>query len=351
MIVHGLNRDREIIEKELTTKKEGVFLNDTLIEPDADLFWNKLYSTGRHEGFTNAFIQITNRCNKDCTYCYNRWLILKHPGGTRVDQLVPMIEKYVPDDDRGVLTYKNFTYEGGNPKIGYLGGEPTIARSFIPLLHYLCSARNNKQYVYTNGIKLLDMDYLKNLPNTNQIMFTISCDDQTTPEFINQVTNNLDQFNLEYGFSLIVGQDEKRELEFNELFMKFNIQEIRYRAFSDQREGTSDYLSNVIKFIEKAQGIKYDDFVQQLDMGRGGMIGAVVANGIKMSTATIPVWGQSIAEQVCRSGSFVLNTTCVSSPGECHMNSKELYRFRMSMTDEIYTDSLKPIWGTRNTYM
>lgn len=354
MKVHGLNKARDIIERDLRTKMGGVYLDSTLIEKDAELFWDKLWSDGKHEGFTNAFIQITNRCNKKCPYCYNRDLLLKHPGGTRVNQLVPMIEHYVPDDDRGVQTYKDFTYEGGNPKIGYLGGEPTIAKSFVPLLHYLCSARSNKQYVYTNGIKLVDMDYLKSLPNTNQIMFAISCDEQTDREFLDSIMRNLEKFKFEYGFSMICKDTEHNQM-LHDYFMSRiddpNMQEIRYRAASDQRAGRSDFLSDILRYMEKMQGIDYDTLKEKLVIGRGGMIGAVMAAGIKLSTATIPVWGQAIAEQVSRSGSFVLNTTVVSSPGECHMNSAPLYRFRMGMTDEIYTDSLKPIWGTWNHYM
>jgi sulfatase maturation enzyme AslB (radical SAM superfamily) len=355
MIVHGLNKDREIIERKLITKKDGVYLDDTLIEPDADLFFGKIWDPDeKHEGFTNAFYQITNECNKHCDYCYNRYLLLQHPGDTRFEQLVKSLDEFIPDDDRGIMPYKDFSYCPGNPKIGFIGGEPTVTPVLVPFVNHICNTRNNKVYIYTNGLKLLDPLYLDTFENTSQIMFAISTDKNTSPEFLRAVVGNLKQYNFEYGFSIIVGRTEetnKQNLKLNDLMMKFEPQEIRYRAVADQIKGYSDFQSNVMKFIEKARGIKYDDFASNAVMGgRGGMISLMDTADGKVSTALLPTWNQSFAENISKGGSFVINTRCINAPGECHMNSPDLYRWRMTHTKELYVDSLEPVWGKQNPY-
>jgi len=355
MIVHGLNKAREIIERKLHTKKDGVYLDNTLIEPDVNLF-NKYYRPDDpSEGFLNAFYQITNKCNKQCEYCYNRYLLLHHPGNTSVQQLVQSLEDFVPADHRDVQPFRDYVFDGFRPTISFIGGEPTVAPELPAFVHYICASRNNKVYIYTNGIILADPDFLKQFPNTSQIMWSISTDKNTTQEFLMEILQNLETYtNHEYGFNIIVGEQEstkKKNLQLNDYMLKWNPEEIRYRAVCDQLKGHSDYLSNVIKFIEKARGIDYDYYVNNAKIGHGGYVSSLKTDNGKIAAAMLPVWDRTFAELVSAWGSFVLNTTHINAPGECHMNSPELYKWRMAHTEKYISEGTKPIWGKINPYV
>jgi len=363
--VNGLNEKREIVKKELHIDDEiGAFLRyeneDTIIEPDINV-WNKIYRPNDpSEGFTTAFYHMTNRCNKHCEYCYNRYLLEFHPSGTRLDQLVKSLEEFVPIDTREVVPFKDYVYDTIHPTIAFLGGEPTVAETLIPFIHYITSTRNNKMYVYTNGIKLQDIDYLKQFPNTNQIMWSISTDKNTTKEFLDTIIGNITKLNHEYGFNLIVGQTEETiqmNLELDKHMRTYAPQEIRYRAVCDQRKGTSDYISSILKFIERARGIDGNFYLDKAHVGHGGFVSTLKpeysddpSKG-KVSVACIPVWKMTFAEMVCKWGSFMINTTYINAPAECHMNSVPLYRWRMKHTSEYISEGSKPIWGKYNQFI
>lgn len=363
-IVHGLNEKREIVKKELHTSKEkGAFLRykgeDTVIEPDINA-WKKIYRPeDKSAGFLNAFYHMTNKCNKHCKYCYNRYLLLSLPGGTPVDQLVRNLEQFVPADRREVLPFKDYIFDRLHPMISFLGGEPTIADELAPFIHYITSTRNNKIYVYTNGIKLQDIDYLKQFPNTNQIMWSISTDKDTTEKFLRTAIENIMEFNHEFGFNLVVGQTEntiQKNLEIDKWMRDYEPQEIRYRALCDQRKGTSDYLSNMVKFIERARGIDYNYYLDKASIGNGGFVSSLKPeysddpNKGKVSVGIVPAWRQTFTEVLCKWGSFVLNTTYINSAGECHMNSPDLYKWRMKYSKDYISEGTRIIWGKTNPY-
>jgi len=356
-IVHGLNEKREIIERELRIKLGGVYLDSTLIEPDAHLFSKYWRPDDPSEGYMNAFYQITNKCNKQCEYCYNRYLLLHHPGNTDLQQLIYSLEEFVPADPRPVQKFRDYVYDGLHPTVSFIGGEPTVAETLIPFVHYICGAknRNNKIYIYTNGIKLADPNYLRQFPNTNQIMWSISTDKNTKQEFLMEILQNLETYTKhEYGFNVIVGETEstqRQNLKLNDYLLKWNPEEIRYRAICDQIKGTSDYLSNVIKFIEEARGIKYRHYVDNAKFGHGGYVSSLKTDEGKVAAAMLPVWNRTCAEMVSAWGSFVLNTTHINAPGECHMNSPELYKWRMAHTSKYISEGTKPIWGKINRYV
>jgi len=365
-IVHGLNSKREIVKKELHTSKEkGAFLRykgeDVVIEPDLKL-WNKIYRPNdKSEGFLNAFYQITNECNKNCEYCYNKYLLLSHPGDTSTNQLIKSLEKFVPADPKDLsnISYKEYIYDKIHPMVSFIGGEPTVAKSLVPFVNYIANTRQNKIFVYTNGIKLLNIDYLKQFPNTSQIMWSISTDKNTTENFIRRVTENIMKFNFEYGYNIIVGRTEdtiKKNLELDKICRSYEPQEIRYRAFADQVKGYSDYQSSIIKFIELSRGIPYDYYLDNAWIGHGGFVTILPydksdnPNTGKVSIALLPVWKRTFAEAISKWGSFVINTTYINMPGECHMNTPDLYRWRIKHTKNYISEGTKIIWGKINPY-
>jgi len=364
-IVHGFNEAREIVKKELhVSKNDGAFLRykgeDTLIEPDINI-WNKIYRPDDpSEGFHNAFYHITNECNKGCDYCYNRYLLQQLPGENDVSKLTGSLDAFVPTDTREVVPYREYIYDGLHPTISFIGGEPTVAESLIPFIEYIVSRGTNKMYVFTNGIKLLDMEYLKQFPNTSQIMFSISTDMNTTEEFVRTVTENLMKFNFEYGYNLVVGRTEStilKNLEVDAILRQYEPEEIRYRAFADQVKGTLDYASSMVAFIERSRGIPYDYYVQNANWGHGSIVSWLdydLSENLKtgrVSIAVLPVWKRTFAEIQAKRGSFIINTTYINSPGECHMNSPALYKWRMENTKNYITKGTQSIWGKKNPFV
>jgi len=364
-IVNGFNHKREIVEKELHVDKDrGAFLRyngeDTVIEPDVNV-WNRIYRPNDpSEGFVVAFYHMTNECNKHCEYCYNRYLFRHHPGNTKLENLIKSLDEFVPVDYRDVVPFKDYVFDNIHPQITFVGGEPTVSDNLPPFVEHIVNTRNNKMYVYTNGIKLQDIDYLKQFPNTNQIMWSISTDKDTPKEFLDTTIGNIKKFKHEYGFNLVVGTTEEtieKNLEIDEWLKSYNPQEIRYRAVCDQRKGTSDYLSNIIKFIARTRDISYQHFLDKSHIGHGGFVSTLRAEDSddpskgKVSVALLPVWKQTFAEAVCKWGSFMINTTFLNVPAECHMYSVPLYKWRMEHTKEYISEGNMPVWGKRNPYV
>lgn len=363
-IVNGINSKRQIVKKELHTSEErGAFLRydgeDTIIEPDLKL-WNVVYRPDEpSEGYLNAFYHMTNDCNKNCKYCYNRDIDRPHPRETTLDELIISLDKFVTKDMREVVQFKKFDYDGIHPTVSFIGGEPTVAKSLVPFTHYINDTRNNKMYIYTNGIKLLDKSYLKQFPNTNQIMFTISTDENTTEKYLRDVTETLEQFNFEYGYNIVVGLTEeaiKKNVEVDNICRSYNPQEIRYRAMINQHKGTTDYLSNIIKFIERARDIPYDYFLENANFRHGVFVSSLLYDKTdnpetgNIAVAILPVWKTTFAEVLCKWGSFVINTKGMNSPGECHISSLDLFKWRMKHTKEYISEGTKIFWGKTNKY-
>jgi MoaA/NifB/PqqE/SkfB family radical SAM enzyme len=360
-IVNGFNKKREIVKKELhTSKSKGAFLRyngeDVILEPDLKL-WEKVYRPNeKSEGYLNAFYHMTNKCNKHCKHCYNRDLVNIHPGNTTLEQLITSLEEFVPKDTREIVPFKKYVFDGVHPTVSYIGGEPTVADTTIPFTNYIHNTRNNKIYIYTNGIKLLDIDYLKQFPNTNQIIWSISTDIDTEESFLRKITENIKLFNFEYAYNIVINKDAlEKNIEIDKICRDYNPQEIRYRSCINQPKGTSDSLSSIIKIIEKIRGISYDYFLDNAHFRHGVFVSSLSYNKTdnpntgNVAIAILPVWRKTFAEVLCKWGSFVLNTKGINTPGECHMSSSDLFKWRMKHTEDYITEGTKIIWGKINT--
>lgn len=378
-IVNGFNIKREIVKKELhTSEKNGAVLRyegeDTILEPDLKL-WNKIYRPNDpSEGYKNAFFHMTEDCNKNCEYCYNRDLLFSHPGDTTLKQFIKGLEEFVTKDTRDVVPFKEHIFDGIQPMISFVGGEPTVSDSLIPFVHYIANTRKNKMFIYTNGIKLLDIDYLKQFPNTSQIMWSISTDINTEESFIRKVTENIMKFNFEYGYNIIVGTKEvahvcctmtsdpvnelkatiKKNLEIDKICRSYEPQEIRYRAFASQKRGYSGYLSSVLKFVAEARDIPYNHFLENMWFGHAGIVSSLShlktenPNTGKIAVALIPIWKRTFAESLCKWGSFIINSFPLNLPSEGHMGCYALYKWRMEHTKDYISEGTKVIWGKFN---
>jgi hypothetical protein len=353
-IVHGLDEKRRLVEKKLDVREDGVWLDSTLLETDVDL-WHKIYRPNDpNEGFCVAFYQLTNECNKKCEYCYNRYLLSQHPGVVAVDQLVMSLEAFTPKDTRPIQRYRDLEFDGIHPLYAFIGGEPTVAPELPAFVHYICATRNNKVYIYTNGITILeDEHWVKRFPDTHQIIWSLSCDKNTTVDEVNRFARTFDDLSMEYGYNLIIPESEagrEHALKLNEAMLSNNPEEIRYRGLSDQVEGTSAMLSDVIKFVAEARDITYDEFKEKAHFGHGGFVSTMKTKKGKISTALLPIWKRTFGEMLCKWGSYLINTYYFNTPGECHMNSADLLKWRMKNSHLFINEGVEMFWGKVNPY-
>jgi len=306
----------------------------------------------------NAFINITKECNKNCHYCYSKDFKAHAPDYPLLN-LMNTVDLFVPADNRIVVPFRQYQYDSIHPTISFVGGEPTVAKTLLPLIEHIISRGTNKIYIFTNGIKLLDKEYLRQFSNTSQIMFSLSVDINTEVDFIRSVTENLMKFNFEYGYNLVVGRSEETIqplLKLDKTLREYEPEEIRYRALSDQIKGLQDCPSSIVKFIERSRGIPYDYFIANCNWGHGSIVSMLDCDKSenpktgRVSIAMIPVWRKTFAEIQAKRGCFIVNTKYLLTPSEGQIESKDLYNYRMKHTKKYMTESTKCVWGEKNYF-
>lgn len=362
-IVHGLDKFRNVIEKELVYDSKGVWLEShddkVLLEENLDV-WEKMYQPQTPiGGYFTAFFHITNDCNKNCKYCYERDLIVKHPGNNTLDDFIYCIKNYVPNDPRGYgdKQYKEYVYDGYHPVIRFVGGEPTMFPDLDKLVWWIVENTNNKIHIYTNGIKLLDPEYIKRFPNSNQVNWATSVDHQTTPNYIRKITENIirTRDKQEYSYGVLLSCDTATHmLKTDAICREFQPQEIRYRGISDQRNGTYfPMLSQLIRFICKSRNLDIDYYLEKARFHQQCLSCLKFSdtddpNTGNIVTAILPMWRTLICEEMIKYGSYVINTKYLNNSAETHCVSGALYRWRMFHKDMTYHNGLTPIWGKEN---
>lgn len=108
-------------------------LQTAMVEKDA-AFFNKMHHP-QNKIFDGHFIEVTGRCNMDCSYCY-------HPKGQ--------------DRDRDSIIAEAKQHDC---TIYLTGGEPTLRADLPDIITEI----GKKVYLPTNGTGLLDIDYMHRL--------------------------------------------------------------------------------------------------------------------------------------------------------------------------------------------
>lgn len=108
---------------------------------DTEYCWNIL----RRECNT-IYLTVTNKCNSKCKVCYQK------------DN-----EDSFFDDEMNLEDVELFLSKiGKNKNIMLFGGEPTIKKDFFEIIK-LIKKSDNKPLVFTNGLKLADKKFVKNM--------------------------------------------------------------------------------------------------------------------------------------------------------------------------------------------
>jgi len=361
--IHGLNKFRDIIEKKIVYDMNGVWLvsedDKVLLEEDFSIWEKQFHPEETAGGYFTSFFHMTNDCNKNCKYCYEKDLIVKHPGNNTLEDFISNIKEFVPNDLRGYGSrpYKEYHYDGYHPVIRMVGGEPTMFKDLDKLVHWICENTNNKIHIYTNGIKLLDHTYINKFPDSNQVNWALSVDSETDPKYIRDITENIITLkpNQEYSYGVLLSCDTTEPmLKLDKVCREYKPQEIRYRGISDQLHGTYfPMLSQLIKFICKSRDL---DKSYYLDNARFHQQCLSILRFDKTDnpdtgnivTAILPMWRTTIVEEAIKYGSMVVNTKYLNNSTETHCVSGPLYKWRMSNPKESYHEGLSPIWGKIN---
>jgi hypothetical protein len=365
MIVHGLDKRRFVVEKELTvTKEDGAILkyedDEFVLERDYEV-WNKIWTENNDgpNGFTCAFIIITNDCNKHCAYCYNEKLQIKNPGGPTEEQLINIMKKYIPNDTRSYanVPYKDYKYDKIHPILRYIGGEPTVAPTLKGTLKWAVENTGNKQWMCTNGILMQDKKFFDDVPKTNQIIWALSIDKYTDEDFIKRWTDNVIEYGggNEYAYGIMIDDDDwAGTIKQDEILRTYKPQEIRYRGMNNEIGTQFPMVSDMMKFVEEARGIKRETFMNEASWYQQTLTCLNHKDTENSDTgnlvlARLPVARTVIAEMACNQASFMITTKSFWNPYEGHSSSPHLFKWRMSRPDKYYKeDAHKLFWDKTN---
>lgn len=116
---------------------------------------------------------ITNQCNLRCKHCYE----------SGKDNVVEWkLEEFKKAIDKLWSCFKKWGVEG---EISLIGGEPTMAEDFIPMLEYLSRREDMAAIsVLTNGVKISE-DILRSLQKANcYVQVSIDGTDEKTHDYI-----------------------------------------------------------------------------------------------------------------------------------------------------------------------
>jgi len=314
MIVHSLNKRRQIVEKDLFTDNNRVYLKHNmesiLIEKDVGV-WKTLCNKDIRNNIVNM-VNLTTKCNLNCSYCYfkkihSSWKNFEigieqaKEAVLKVDD-VPNIVKYMKIRDVA-LNDDNF------PKIRLSGGEPTIWKHLSELLHFVVNNKNNSITVLSNGLKLSSREFIKEIPAASQITWAITPRDplKLTSRTIENILENGNQlvFNI-----IFVNAEQAKKL--TDFCVKWNPQAIRYRVLVDYSNGNVyGYQSDMIGFICDYFGMDKSFYLNNC-RSTSPYISCLpyFSSGQEFSIYTIltPTWPMIVLEEAIKSRTFLFSS-------------------------------------------
>jgi len=180
-------------------------------------------SVQNQENAQTVFFYITSRCNAACKICdvYNKMVL-----------------------EMSLDTFKKRLKKYKNKNIIFMGGEPTV-REDLPQFIYLAKQAGNSPVLFTNGLKLADRDYLKELKAQGLTIVyfsfdsfspsyyrTIRGDEKVLPKKL-KALDNLEKENMEtiLNVTLVKGYNDQEVLSIIDFALKHkNIQEIIFNS-------------------------------------------------------------------------------------------------------------------------
>ena len=313
MIVHSLNKRRQVVEKDLFIDNNCVYLKHNkefiLVEKDVDV-WEVLSNRDIRNNIVNM-INLTSKCNLNCSYCYFKkihsgWKNLEidieqaKEALLKVDD-VPSIVKYMKIRDVA-LSDDNF------PKIRLSGGEPTIWKPLSELLHFAVDNKNNNITVLSNGLELSSKEFMKGIPSVSQITWAITLRD--TLESTSRTIENILRNNNQLVFNIVFADAEQAK-KLTDFCVKWNPQAIRYRVLVDYFSGNVyGCQSDMIGFICGYFGMDKSFYLNNC-RSTSPYISCLPYSSIgqefSIYTILTPTWSTIVLEEAVKSRTFLFS--------------------------------------------
>jgi len=142
----------DLNKRELVCKTDKITENYFWNSPASDLIKEKDYS----KNIRVFDVLITKKCSSDCNVCFAKWCG----------------DKY---EEMSIENLKALLKNVKNSRIVLNGGEPT-EREDLPELIRTIAESSNKPLVYTNGLKISNISYLRKLKNVGLRELSMSFD-------------------------------------------------------------------------------------------------------------------------------------------------------------------------------
>jgi len=204
-------------------------------------------------------LYITKRCDLCCPICYHRF------------HYNPAKERFSIEDILNIVKdYKNGL-------IVLSGGEPTL-REDLPEIIKLIKKSGNQVELYTNGLKLLDINYVKKLKKSGlkTICFSFDGFDDNVYQRLRgknllekkiKILNNLEKVGIGVWLVVVIGKDINENqitpiLEFARRHTNL-IRGVKFNVLYDPILKDNYTISDIRKIIEKENGINIKWFIEE----------------------------------------------------------------------------------------
>lgn len=204
-------------------------------------------------------LYITEKCNLSCPICYHKF------------NYNPTKERFSIEDIRNII--KNHR----NSLIVLSGGEPTL-REDLPEIIKLIRKSGNQVEMYTNGMKLLDINYVKKLKKAGLKTICLSFDgfDNVAYQLLRgkslleqkiKILNNLEKVGIRVWLVVVIGKSINENqitpiLEFARQHTDL-IRGVKFNVLYNPILKDNYTISDIRKIIEKENGINIKWFVEE----------------------------------------------------------------------------------------
>lgn len=234
--------DEGVIKISKNCSEHGILTG--IVETDPEFYYGLNHN--HYHGSTQVLFEVTDRCNLNCPHCYhlpdNK--IKDKPISSLIEQL-----KQFPSDCTPCLA----------------GAEPTMRRDFVELCNAVNELNFGKLNILTNGLKLADKSYVKEIKDTGKPIILLGLNHWSYQgkavhnKQLKAINNLIDEdFMFGYvGYTIESLDDVPEILEEIDKIDHPNIHQYRIRCgsfigrSSDQQRS---YLSNIVKKIKSILG-------------------------------------------------------------------------------------------------
>jgi len=236
-------------------KKCPIHGTSNIIIEESACFYKKIISTKRKRKKSTLTINLIHKCNNKCRFCY------------------------LPERQKNEIPTREIKKQISNFKgkwIRLSGGEPTLRKDLFEIIEFI-SKNRKESCLLTNGIKLSNLEYVKNLKRAglSHVHFSLNSLDKNTLKRIESdildkklmALKNLKKTGIKIilSFMFIEGENNSEIASMLEFFLKYpNIIDLRIRsAVCIGRRGKNKkiHTSKLLDIVSKSIHIPKDRLI------------------------------------------------------------------------------------------